>query len=74
MVMTIDATFENGVFVPAERPVLADHERVRLVVEPIVPVAARLEMIRRRQEQRIRVDPVLAREIALSAEFDPFGN
>jgi hypothetical protein len=33
MVLKIDASFENGVFVPSTRPGLADRERVRLTVE-----------------------------------------
>jgi hypothetical protein len=32
MVLKIDASFENGVFVPASPPGLADRERVRLTV------------------------------------------
>jgi hypothetical protein len=33
MVLKIDASFENGVFVPSSRPGLADRERVRLTIE-----------------------------------------
>ena len=33
MVLKIDASFENGVFVPSSRPRLADRERVRLTIE-----------------------------------------
>jgi Protein of unknown function DUF104 len=33
MALKVDATFEDGVFVPARRPALADRERVRLTIE-----------------------------------------
>ena len=33
MVVKLDASFQNGVFVPAERPNLMDREPVRLTVE-----------------------------------------
>ena len=33
MTLKVDASFENGVFVPTRRPALADHERVRLTIE-----------------------------------------
>ena len=35
MALKVDASFEDGVFVPAYRPALADRERVRLTIEPI---------------------------------------
>jgi hypothetical protein len=33
MLLKVDASFENGVFVPAQLPALADRERVRLTIE-----------------------------------------
>lgn len=72
MSLSIEATFENGVFIPAVRPDLADHERVRLIVEPIEqksPTAE--EVVERGRRQRIQIDPDLAREIAMSPEFLP---
>ena len=33
MALKVDATFTDGVFVPAQRPNLADQERVRLTIE-----------------------------------------
>lgn len=71
---TIDATFENGVFVPAQRPALADHERVRLMIEPLAALPHHSEAIARRRGRRIRLNPSLAREIAVSPEFHPNGN
>jgi predicted DNA-binding antitoxin AbrB/MazE fold protein len=73
MVLTIEATYENGVFVPSQRPVLPDHERVRLTIESMNPTPAGVEAIRNRQDHRIRVDPILAQEIAQSPEFDSDG-
>ena len=72
MAMTIEATYENGVFVPAEKPALAEHERVRLVVEPL-PAAAKPDGRPDpfRDHKRIQIDPQLAREIASSPEFLP---
>jgi predicted DNA-binding antitoxin AbrB/MazE fold protein len=40
MALTVDASFENGVFVPAKRPGLAERERVRLTVEPVADAQA----------------------------------
>ena len=36
MPLEVDATFTDGVFVPAKRPNLVDQERVRLTIEPTV--------------------------------------
>jgi hypothetical protein len=36
MALKVNASFENGVFVPAIQPRLADRERVVLTVEPAV--------------------------------------
>jgi predicted DNA-binding antitoxin AbrB/MazE fold protein len=70
MAQTVEAVFENGVFVPAQRPALSEHERVRLLIEPL-RVKADAGAIERRRRNRIKVAPDLAQEIALSAEFDP---
>ena len=35
MSLKVNASFENGVFVPAKRPGLVEHERVCLTVEPL---------------------------------------
>jgi predicted DNA-binding antitoxin AbrB/MazE fold protein len=35
MVQTVAATFDNGVFIPDEKLNLAEHTRVRLLVEPL---------------------------------------
>ena len=71
MSLTLEATYEDGVFVPLRRPALADHERVRLTVEPIAVSTSAVDVVRRRREIRIQVDLQLAREIALSKELHP---
>ena len=72
MALSIDATFENGVFVPATRPALTDHERVRLIVEPIGPLPkSPKQIVKERRNHRIKINPDLAREIASSPEFLP---
>lgn len=68
--LTVEATFENGVFVPVQRPALAEHERVRLTIEPVTVATSGLEDVRRRRGRRIRLDTELARQIAASPEFD----
>jgi predicted DNA-binding antitoxin AbrB/MazE fold protein len=45
MMQTITATFENGVFKPAQQPNLPEHSKVRLIVEPLTvdkEIAAKL--------------------------------
>ena len=69
----IDATFKNGVFVPVQRPSLADHERVRLIIEPISTPIQRLEIVGHRRDGRIRLSAALAQEIAVSPEFQSNG-
>jgi predicted DNA-binding antitoxin AbrB/MazE fold protein len=71
MALTLDATFENGVFVPAQRPELAEHERVRLTIEPASVGNAGVDVVRRRRKQRICIEPALARDIATNPEFSP---
>jgi predicted DNA-binding antitoxin AbrB/MazE fold protein len=68
MTLKIEATYENGVFVPKERPALADHEHVQLTVETVSARDA-APMLPSRRRRRIRIDPSLARDIAARAEF-----
>jgi predicted DNA-binding antitoxin AbrB/MazE fold protein len=59
---TVEAIYEDGVFrtvVPITG--LNEHERVRLVVEPV-------SLISEQRRQRIHIDPATAREIAESPE------
>jgi predicted DNA-binding antitoxin AbrB/MazE fold protein len=68
MTLKVEATYENGVFVPVQPPALADHERVRLTIETDIEAPTVGTVIRR---QRIVLDPQLTREIAISPEFLP---
>jgi predicted DNA-binding antitoxin AbrB/MazE fold protein len=62
--ITIEATYESGVFKPVEPLThLKDHERVRIIVQP-------LDIVEQQSRNRIKIDPKIAREIAESAEFD----
>lgn len=74
MALTAEATFEDGVFGPVQRPALKEHERVRLTIEPMGVNSSGLEDIRRRRGRRIRLDAELALEIASSPEFDLDGS
>ena len=70
MILDIEATFENGVFVPAKKPPIPENQRVRLLVEAIPAKNVGGPPIVWRPD-RIRIDPALAEEIARSAEFQP---
>ena len=69
MTFTIEARYENGVFVPVQPVNLVNHERVRLTVERPTGLSP-LEIVRRRRDHRIQGDPQLAQEIARSPEFN----
>ena len=72
MSLTIEATYENGVSVPAQRPNLSDHARVRLVIEQVeLAIPIEENPIEFRRHRRIKLDPQLAREIASLPEFLP---
>lgn len=72
MKILIQATFEDGVFKPDTPPSLHDHERVRLTVEKTAAnLHAELKQFDQRRRQRIRLDPELAREVAVSHAFNP---
>lgn len=64
MNITIEAVYEAGVFKPLT-PVasLKEHEKVRLVVEP-------MSLIDAQRQNRIQIDPSVAREIADLPEYD----
>ena len=78
MAITVEAVFRNGVFVPSERPALAEDEHVRLVIEsgtvPSGSATRRPSAVGNgRSRPRIKLDPALARAIAASPEFHPDG-
>ena len=64
MNITIEAVYEAGVFKPLT-PInsLKEHEKVRLVVEPV-------SLIDAQRQNRIQIDPAVAREIGDSPEYD----
>jgi predicted DNA-binding antitoxin AbrB/MazE fold protein len=64
MNITIEAVYEGGVFKPLS-PVanLKEHDKVRLVVEPA-------NLIDGQRQNRIQIDPAVAREIADSPGYD----
>jgi predicted DNA-binding antitoxin AbrB/MazE fold protein len=70
--LTIEAIYENGVFVPAQAPGLAERERVRLVIEPLPELTVSdVKPVLFQDHQRIQIDPQLASEIASLPEFLP---
>lgn len=64
MNFTIEAVYEAGVFKPLT-PVdnVKEHEKVRLIVEPV-------SLIDAQRQNRIQIDPAVAREIGDSPEYD----
>ena len=64
MNITVEAVYEAGVFKPLT-PIenLKEHEKVRLVVEPVSSIDAQ-------RQDRIKIDPAVAREIGDSPEYD----
>lgn len=64
MSITFEAIYESGVLKPLE-PLdkLREHERVRVVVRPASLVAEQ-------RRERIKLDPMIASEIAESPEHD----
>lgn len=72
MNITIEAIYEAGVFKPLS-PVenLKEHEKVRLVVEPAnLLVVEPANLIDNQRQNRIQIDPAVAREIGDSPEYD----
>ncbi len=72
MAVIIEAIYENGVFVPVQPPDLAEHHRVRLVIEPVQEARPdKTEIVRDRMRRKLRPDPELAAQIARDPEFLP---
>ena len=66
MNITIEAVYEAGVFKPLSSvDYLKEHDRVRLVVEPA-------NLIDAQRQNRIQIDPEVARGIGDSLEYDLF--
>ncbi|MEK6304580.1 MAG: antitoxin family protein [Acidobacteriota bacterium] len=64
MNITVEAVYEAGVFKPLT-PIenLKEHEKVRLVVEPVSVIDAQ-------RQTRIQIDPGVARDIGDLPEYD----
>jgi len=64
MSITVEAIYESGVLKPLE-PLdsLREHERVRVVVQPVSLVAEQ-------RREHIKIDPAIALDIAESPEND----
>jgi predicted DNA-binding antitoxin AbrB/MazE fold protein len=64
MNITIAAVYESGVLRPLEPlDALKEHERVRITVQA-------LGLVTEQRQQRIKIDPAVAHEIAESPEYD----
>jgi predicted DNA-binding antitoxin AbrB/MazE fold protein len=64
MNITIEAVYESGVLRPLEPlDALKEHERVRITVQA-------LGLVTEQRQQRIKIDPAVAHEIAESPEYD----
>jgi predicted DNA-binding antitoxin AbrB/MazE fold protein len=64
MAITIEAVYEAGVLRPLEPlDTLKEHERVRITVMSVGLVAVQ-------RQQRIKIDPTVAKEIAELPEYD----
>jgi predicted DNA-binding antitoxin AbrB/MazE fold protein len=72
MATQINATFENGVFVPSEPIELGERQKVRLTVEAVekanIPSG---DIIQFHRARRIQIDAELSRAIASSPDSLP---
>jgi Protein of unknown function DUF104 len=72
MALKVNASFQNGVFVPAERPTLADRERVRLTIETTNGAVAS-SLRAGRDEGQARVGLRTDSDLAIPLDFHPDG-
>ena len=70
MALKVDASFENGVFVPAKRPALADRERVRLTIETARTRAESREPAEATARSTSAREPT---DLAIALDFHPDG-
>ena len=70
MALKVDASFENGVFVPAKPPGLAERERVRLTIEPAALAHADLSDVGERADRNILGSQT---DRAIALDFHPDG-
>jgi Protein of unknown function DUF104 len=72
MALKVDASFEDGVFVPVRRPALADRERVRLTIESVAtaqPHSKGLDQADGEGNSSSRTGP----DLAIALDFHPDG-
>jgi predicted DNA-binding antitoxin AbrB/MazE fold protein len=70
MGLTVEAIYESGVLKPlTPLPELKEHERVRLTLEPISAATDAVRLIEQQRQQRVEIDPQIAREIGDGDEF-----
>ena len=71
MSITVEAIYESGVLKPLlPLPDLKEHEKVRLTVETVSAVGEGVSVIDQQRENRIQIEPRIAREIGDSHEYD----
>jgi predicted DNA-binding antitoxin AbrB/MazE fold protein len=73
MAFKIDASFENGVFVPAKRPGLAERERVRLTIESVGSKQADSQTFDRQEEACNNLGEQNGHNVAIALDFHPDG-
>ena len=73
MAFKIDASFENGVFVPANRPSLAERERVRLTIESVDSIQADFKSFGRQEEVCNNLGEQNDRNVAITLDYHPDG-
>ncbi len=72
MILKVDASFENGVFVPANRPALADRERVRLTIEAAANTRGESQRFGDRDDS-VDLGSRTSHNLAIALDFHPDG-
>lgn len=73
MSLTVDAIYEAGVFRPlVPLPNLQEREHVRLTLETVGGAEDALRLINEQRQNRIQIDPELARTIGDNNEHNLF--
>ena len=70
MGLKVEASFENGVFVPTQRPGLAERERVRLTIERVADARADSKSFTHRDDL---TDLHSRTGLAIALDFHPDG-
>jgi predicted DNA-binding antitoxin AbrB/MazE fold protein len=72
MALNVDASFEDGVFVPARRPTLVEGERVRLTIEPFTASVDEAKSVSPAERSNGKASPT-DRDLALALDFHADG-